>query len=379
MSWSLSPVEVGQLLRLLRSSHWVATTIDVLDLDHKFQGSLSSSFLSGSVNVDATAEVTRSMSAEFFESRMNVPIVPRSPSMGAAYQKRMLQATYHVWDRNHRFSFPVFTGPIDKVDRDGEILKIECQGKEILSSGAIWSSKDYPSGWNKSSLIQDILTTMSGEAFYDIEPTDQITAEKTVLDRENSTVWSTVKSLAESMGKTAFYNGSGRLQIRSLPGSPALTVDPTYALGDPQDSYSSESTANAVEVTGATPRGSKKPLVAKVFAPDEHPLSAKNLGRNGVPRFLPIIEQNQDLKTQAAVENRADSLLREALLQSIDVAIPLIPIPGIDERDLIRFEFPDFSADVRVKQYTFPLLVGEVMSFGYLQASEVTEMSVRKQ
>ncbi len=373
MGLGLSSQEQMELNVLLYTSHRVWVQLQILDLNHNFIGDISKSMLSGEVTIDSTSDVQRQLNLVLFDPNRSIQLDPNDPRLGTAYPTRMIRAIYNIGrvDGTKWFSIPVFTGPVNKVDRDGVAISIECLGKEILSNGGMWSSKSYANGWLKIDLIRDLLGNTGGERFMDfINNTSRITAN-VGIDRADNTVWGYCRWLANTMGLQMFYDGRGYARIRPRPTSPVLTLSSRMMQGDPQIGYDLQNLVNAVEITGGTPRGAKKPLIAKAVADAAHPLSPQSLGRlNGagvlIPKYYPLIEENADYLTQAAVNSRAQEILNDGLLQAVEVAATCVVIPHFEEDDMIGFQTNKYTGAERIKKVTIPLTVDSgPMSLGY--------------
>lgn len=364
----LSTAQQQALTTLLRSSHQITVSLEVLDLNHQGLGSISNQLLSGSVSIDASAEVTRSMTLDLLDVGRSLQLGPDDPDDGAAFPTRMIQCTYRVRDSSVGWiSLPVFTGPVSKIDRDGVILRIECLGKESLSQASLWSAKTFAAKWNKGSLIRSMMAVLAGETRFDFEPVTATTAAPTVVQRgENgASVWAWARKIANSIGMQIFYDGRGYLRLRKLPNKPVWTFTENWYVDNPQTTFTLDNVINAVEVTGGTPRGAKKPVSYRAVAPATHPLSPAQLGRGGVPRYLPSIVQNTDLMTSAQAKAYGDTVLANGLLQGVDSTFDALVIPHLEESDLVSLRTDSFASDFRLRQATIPLLCSDTMSIGY--------------
>lgn len=379
MNLGLKRAEYQQLKALLKQSHRLRVGIQVLTLDHVNLGSLTGSFLGGSVTIDTTTEVTRSASFDILDVSQSIQLAPDDPDDGAAYPTRMVRIIYAVGhpSLNIWYYIPVFTGPVTKADRDGVILHIEAQGKEVLSIGALWKGKTYKAGWNPTTLIKNAMKALAGESRFDLQRTTGKTSKKHVIKRGGAGPWKFVRNMASALGMQVFYDGRGVMRMRPYAPKPVWIFDETCLIDDPQIGYTIDALINAVEITGAKPKGAKKPLTYKVVAPKGHPLSPSSLARGGVPKYYPHIEENTDLKTAAAVKAYGDTILRNGLLQSIDATFESFVIPHIEENDMVALRTGKISTEVRVKQATIPLVCTDSMSVGYLKKVKPTRLSRR--
>jgi hypothetical protein len=374
----LNATDLRYLNNLLMTGYWLRTKVVVMDLNHSGIGDISHNFLSGSVTIDTTSDVTRTLSMDLVDFTRALQLAPDDPDDGVAFPTRMVQVYYGVGSPtgSRWFDIPVFCGPVTKADRDGVLLHIEAQGKESLGMSGLWTAKTYKKGWNKISLLKAIMA-LSGETRFDTVTTKALTGKPLTLARGGAGPWNHAKRLAAGMGLQAFYDGRGYLRVRSRPGTPNWVFNENWISEDPQTSFNIEELINAVEITGAKPKGRKKPVSYKVVAAPAHPLSPRSLARGGVDQYRPYIEQNTDLKTVGECKSYGDTVLRNGLLQSVDAAFPALVVPGLEEDDLIRLQTDTFTTDFRLKQATIPLVCGEYMSIGYTKSVRPSKLSRR--
>lgn len=379
LNLGLTHLQTMDLYDVLRNSHLMRVRLSVLDLDHRYIGDMSRSLLTGAVQIDTTSGITRSMNLQLLDTSRSIQLAPDDPDEGAAYPSRMVQATYMVSRPGSRtwYSIPTFTGPVDKAERDGAVLNLACLGKESLSNSSLWTAKTYRKGWRKTDLIRSIMGGLAGETKFDLPTTRAVTGTQTVLKRGDKSPWEWTKQIAASMGMHAFYDGRGYLRVRSRPVHPVWTFNDYWISDDPQISFDLEGFYNAVEVTGYTPKGKKKPISAKVVAPASHPLSPTALGRGGVPRYLPRIESNTDLKSVAACKDYAEKLLRQGLLQGVTATFPAKVVPFLEEFDLLSVSPSAFDSSSYLTNATIPLIAGEYMSLGYNKPVKPSRLSRR--
>lgn len=360
--------QIKALHSLLFTHHRVKIELELLTLNHSVVDPITNTLLSGEVIFDSTSDIQRQMNLELFDPDKDLNLDPDNPKTGTAYLTRMIRCTYHVgtMDRKTWYEIPLFTGPINKIDRTGPLLRIECLGKEVLSSGGLWSGISGYKNSNKVRLAQLLMRERAGEIYFDAVDNKSVTTKAISVEKDKWTLWGYVRRLMNGIGLQAFYDGRGTLRIRQRPAASTVTFDSTRILDVPNAGYDLNNFWNAVKVVGAVPKGKKVPLHAIRHAAASHPLSAKSLARNGVPYYKPKLEQSTDLDTQAEVNERANELLAEGLLQGVDVAVPVAVYPLLEEDDLITFTTEGFYSQQRAKKFTIPLTVtNPQMSIGY--------------
>ncbi|TKT03449.1 hypothetical protein [Streptomyces lasalocidi] len=331
---------------------------------------LSNRLLEGQVNVDYTADVTRNCTIQLLDPDRTLSFESDSADEGAIYMDRMIRVVYSVKvpQMNAWVDIPVFCGPVVSMDRSDSVISLEAQGKENLAKGAAWRTFTRKKNTNKGNVIKDILADLTGENKFDFpEVANKLSADYS-LGRE-SIPWDAAKSLASGMSRQLFYDGRGYCKMRSLPGTPVFTFkseDGGTVLSTPQISYDSTEMKNAVLVKGGVPKGAKTAVSVFVAADKMHPLSPARLGRNGVPRYLLEVIEDDSIRSNAEAEQKAGTVLNDRLLQTVDVKFDAMPIPHLEPGDLVRIQTDEYATTFRLYQFSIPLVVGDTpMSVGY--------------
>lgn len=376
----ISNTEMAALTRLLFTHHRVRVQLTITDLNHSALGQIGKTLLGGEVIFDATSDIQRQMNLELFDPDRKVALDPEDPSQGAAYPSRMIKCVYSVgtMDGSKWYDIPLFHGPVNKVDRTGPILRVECLGKELLSLGGLWTGISGYNNTNKVDLAVHMMRARVGEAFFDVAPNKAKTTKAIAVDKEKWTLWGYVRTMMSRIGMQAFYNGEGDLRIRALPQTASIAFDATRMMDLVDAGFDVSGFWNTVKVVGAIPKGKKTPLYAIRTLEAKHPLSQSSLKRNGVNFIKPKIETNSDLDTQAEVNDRAVALLKEGALQAVDVAVPVPVFPLLEENDMVLFQSDAFTATQRARKFTVPLTVNNPqMSIGYTLNVKPTALSAK--
>ncbi|MFE9497261.1 hypothetical protein [Streptomyces collinus] len=338
---------------------------------------LSSRLLEGQVNVDYTADVTRSCTLQLLDPNRTLSFETDSADEGAIYMDRMIRIIYSVKvpQMNDWVDIPVFCGPVISMDRDDSVINVEAQGKETLAKGAAWRTFTRKKNTNKGNVIKDILEDLTGENKFDFPSvTNKLSADYS-LGRE-SIPWDAAKSIASGISRQLYYDGRGYAKMRSLPGTPVFTFkdgDGGTVTSVPQISYDSSEMKNIILVKGGVPKGSKTAISVYVAADKSHPLSPYKLGRNGVPRYLLEVIEDDSIRSKTEAEEKAGNTLNDRLLQTVDVSFDAMPIPHLEPGDMVRIQTDEYATTFRLYTFSIPLVVGNSMSVGYHK-----DMSVRK-
>jgi hypothetical protein len=359
----LSSASLRALNATLTAHHEIRVRASVLTLSGTTTADVSSMLVDGQVNVDASADVTRTASLSLLDPSRSLSIDSNSPADAALFMDRMIRLTYEVAVAGQWVAIPVFTGPITKLSRSGAVLSVEASGKEILARSAAWRPLNLRKGTPKTTAIRLILSERAGETTFSI-PT--LTSRlPTALSLASTDIpWVVARRIANSLGRQLYYDGEGVCRLRTVPGVPVFTFTGAALVGPIQLSYS-PATANAVQVIGATPKGSKVPVSYSAVAAASHPLSPWALGRNGVPRYLPNVIQDSNIRSTAEAKVVATNTLAQSLLEAVDASFDSVPIPHLDPSDVVAAYTDEGHVTFRLGSFSLPLGVGSPMSVGY--------------
>ena len=393
----LSAAEKKAYHALLQSSHTLTIWITIMDLDHNERTSVSARLMDGQVTFDADAAVTRSLSLDLLDPNGALHLDSRSPNDGAMFADRMLRVTYSIVNpsRTVRYSCPIFTGPITKLDRNGAMITVEAQGKESLGLATPWQTKTYKKGYRVTEAVRGILEDVIGENKLDIpslaNKLPRNTSVGTTFDKDGNRVvskspWEVAKKLASSIGYQLFYNGYGIATMRKKPTSACFTFQGGKGgalKSTPTVGFSLDRVINAVEVFGKKPekeegKTTKKQPHARLVAPRSHPLSPWSLGRSGGPRYLPIVIEDDVFWTDAEAMERAKEELAYGLLSSYALAYDALVIPHLEELDVVRLNSEKFSNNHLMRQFAVPLTSGGTMTVGYARNVKVNRSRLKQ-
>lgn len=384
-SLGLTATERAAFHDALRASHTRRTDLALTNLDGDPLGDLSGRLLDGQVVVDMDAEVTRTASLSLLDPDRTLNFDTDSPDDGAMFLDRMLRITYRVRIDGGWVDVPLFLGPVTKLDRAGDVVEVEAQGKEALAMGAAWRPFTVSKGTPKVIAIRRIMRERAGESRFSLPDLKAKLPESVSLGRY-SVPWNAAQKIADGQDRQLFYPGDGRLELRRWPERPVWT----FRDGDGGDvvsgltvGHSQERVRNTVVVTGGKPKGRKDRVRAQAVAPAGHALSPQRLGRtNGQGEFVPryLVERFEDdgIRSQSEARTKANRMLRDLLREETDVAFDALPIPHLDPGDLVRAEADGIAAEFRLRAFSIPLgSQGGVMSVGYLRKTKIRRGRIR--
>lgn len=364
---------------LLQTHHSIEIQVNILDLDHNELpgGNISKRLLDGQVTFDTTSEITRALDIDLLDPLGALHLDSKSPDDGAMFADRMLRVKYTIINPmgTLRYTYPIFTGPITKLDRSGAAIHVEAHGKECLGRSQAWNEKTYKKGVRVTDAIRDILVNIMGENHLSI-PSLSTKLPRNVSVGGDQLPWPVAKSLAAQIGYQLFYDGMGVARMRKLPTGGAVFTFRQGAGGsiksEPQIGFSIENVVNAVQVLGKKPtkKGGKttpKRPQARVIAARSHPLSPWSLGRSGGPRYLPKVIEDDSVTTTTQAKARATRELNAGLVESVEVAFDTLCIPHLEENDIVRVNTEKFAGNFRLRQFAVPLTAAAEMSVGYVR------------
>ena len=355
-------VTLAQYLAALRGDCDVTTRVRVMDNLHRPISTVTGRARGGQVNIDATVEVSRSLSGlELFDPDHALHVDSDSPSDGAVYADRFVQVTAVV--RSPLLPAPasvdLFTGPLVKFEREGPKVKVEAQGKEYLTRTDCrpFTAQE---GWRIVYAIQAIMSNC-GETFFSFPAgiTARLTNDVHVcadLSKPELQPWAVCQRLARQIGCQLYYDGSGVLVLRRVPKTPLaefLVTQPPVTSHDWTGIY------NRVRVKWRFEHRKKKGQKAKVtggqvvvtiddpeVAPG-HPMAPWGpMSRNGKPWFRTLELEGEHITSKWQARQAGIAAMREQAIQRLDLTAQGVPLLNVDPLDplLMQGEVVSFRA-----------------------------------
>lgn len=355
-----------QAYETLLSSHWVQNVVWLIDQNHNFVMNLSDRLIDGSLDVDADADVTRSLDLTL----ANVDgLFHPDQLVGGVYPNRFIQV-WHMFGKFPLYSspvaaFPMFTGPITSVDPNGPLVDLECQGKEYLLQEGLWQARQYGAGFLRASAIFDMAVLYGGEFFLDFDYSTSTFTKNFTVPTETD-VWDQMKEWADSMGYQLFYNGLGRLRLRPKQTQPCMDFNPTNMTSPPDPGFDISNLINVARVVGGAPKNEVGSWVWDVYPPANHPYSPQSLARNGHPRFIPSITEDDSLGTYDEANVAAWTSLSQGLVAGYTCEFTAAIMPWLEEGDMISITTPSYANQLLLSKFTIPLVGDAEMSVGFL-------------
>lgn len=359
----------------------------VLNLAHDRLASIDHQIDEGQVDVSSSGEVTRSTQVTFSDEARAISFDSDSPANGALFADRMLHLEYGVnvpgigW-----VDAAIFTGPITGLSRSAGRTIVTAQGKESLARSPVtaWAPMTVKKGVPKIEAIRRIMRERAGENRFDL-PDVKTRLPKAVSLERMSEPWLVCQHIAASMNKQLYYNGSGRLCLREMPGNPVFafrdgTGGTIVTDQPPQVDFDISAVRNLVWVKGGKPKAHRRKNETREefetrqdkergiryakAAPRNHPLSPWRLGRPDAPRFLPHVIENDHVRSAKEAHRLADRVLHDLLMQHVDIQMGVLPVPHLEVLDLARVSTDLYDFTFRLKEFSIPLRVGAYMTVG---------------
>jgi len=357
---------------------FVSARVTVLDRNEKPLGT-TIPILSGSVTVDANADVSRSAELVAVDPRRVLGFDAGSPGDGALYADRMIQIDYGVADGSRVLHWtPIFRGPVVRFDRSHPEVHIAAQGKESLGIAPNLplfkgQALNLAKGTRVDVALRRIAAAMGeGSRTIAIPEISRRIKERISLGRTKEP-WKAIEKIAHDHGGyQAFYDGAGVLRVRQTPPRPVWKFDAeiltfpaiTYDLGG--------DFRNVVRVVGKPKSGKKaKPPTWTAEPPPGDPLSPRSLARNGVPRCIAEYIEVEDSE-DPEVKRVAETMLARRMRESVSVTFDALTVPGLEEADPVEVVLPGERSSVAFVATTFSIALGtDQMSLGQTRTVHV--------
>lgn len=354
--------------------------IEILDKNERLLSHIGGPPITdGAVQYDASADITRSLSLTCLDPDHKLTFDSNSPAQGAVYADNFIYVEYGVYLPVHKswVDVPVFKGPCTLFERQGAVVTIEAQGKESLAQDPHLVMNGYTirQGTTVAHAIRNVMDRI-GETRYSLGMIKGKLAHHRAVTPQEAPWKVLVGGDTDAKGhpkpglmtkahghQYLFFNGRGiltaknrhsksRWQFRDLTTLPGFTYDVLDV-------------RNTVEVTGGTPKHSKKHFRGSATLPASHPLSAQALSRNGHGRHMVTFFQSDSLKSDKACNEKAKQILNASASQGIDATFECLPIPHIEELDPVSLVTDEYHLPFILKTATLPLTSGSAMSIGF--------------
>ena len=375
----LSSTDLATYVAAWSASYVMDVQVRVLTLSGDLVSTIKPALDSGQVNLDTTADVSRSATLSWLDPTGTLQFEPDSPADGAVYFDNMVQLVVRIYvpALARTVSCPVFTGPLTKFDRTGDEVSVEAQGKEALARRGV-PTMTLRKGHNAVSAIRKIMTERVGEDTFGLPGgvTRRLPKDVHVGWEDNVQPWGVCRTIASSLGMQLFYDGAGVLRLRKLPDAPVYTFKDGKGgnvTAPVTVSHERDSIINQVVVIGHKPANHTAQATLDAW----HPASPKSLARNGVWTYLRETITDDKINSKSAAQSRANARLAEVARMQFGSTFNALPVPFLDELDLVRISTEQYVSSERLRQFSFPLTSGD-MTVGYTDSVSVPRNTKRR-
>jgi hypothetical protein len=386
--YGITATQEDRLIAQLAASHTIRITIDVFDRDETPIKTIQPQLLGGSVTVDASQDVSRSLNLELLDPEHKLQFDSTNPAEGALYADNFIGVKYGVFveDGLGWVDIPVFFGPMTSFKRDGDVVIVEAQGKESLGlepHSAVYSYA-LRKGMLVRSAIQNVMGRVGETKFRLGMIAGKLAKGRAVVPGEQP--WRVCVGgdtdgaggkkpslMSKATGNFyLFYDGRGYLTAKRKNATSVFTFKHTrHVLTEPSYEYDVLSFRNHAEVRGGVSKKTKKRVRGEYTLPASHPLSPSSLQRNGKGRFLTIFHEADNLKTAAACRVKARRLVEATAFQGVSAQFEALPIPMLEENDTITLDMGTYTLTFQLKSFTIPLTAENTMSVGYTKRAQL--------
>ncbi len=385
LSLGLSYAEHVEYLETLASPHHIKVTVQILNNQHEVVSTVTNILMDGQVDAktvlveDDSVDVSRTCQLTFLDPSRTMTFDSDSPADGAIYLDRMIRVIYSVRCPSRWVDVPVFTGPVTKCDRDGDMVNVEAQGKERYGLRTAAATATYKG--RTTTAIKELLEDYGETSKRWDVPVSTHRLVKTITVSGDSKRWVKAWKAAVALNRILYYDGRGVAHAVPAPTEPSTVIrsgNGGLLMSDPQISFDTEDMKNRVVVIGGRPAGASKAVSAVVNAPASHPLSPTRIGLGSKPGYERLLEKNSNIRTRAKAKARANKLLKKYLRQQVDVAATCLPIPHLEPWDIATVKTSRFNMDVTVREFSLPLRATALMTFGYQKKLTAPQRVVRR-
>lgn len=365
----------------LQDDHDYRVWVDVLTMEERFVSSVD--VLDGQVNIDRSADGphrTGSLVLSDPENALNFGIKHARDDEGVLWVNRLVRI-------NHEVVVPGL-GPVRAIPGVGVPTAVSRKGGEV---GLEWGDKslladhgvrgdNYKKGQNVRDVLVHLLRFHTGEQHFRIPATKRTLSRAYAVGMgdDSLTPWDAFVRIARNEGGwRAYYSCDGFATCE--PASAAHRVEVHDLLSLPDASVSFTDFINYVKVTSVRKtvdkKGTKKNTKDDVnvttryqsvaVLPKSNDLSEQSLSRNGVPRTLPLVVSDDDLKNAKEVKQRAQLELLGGSGVESDQSFEVMPFFHLDEYDVL--DLPQGIGGVAFSKASVPLGTSGNMALGSIK------------
>lgn len=368
----------------LAADHHRQFRIQVIGLDHQPIDDITESLIDGEVVVDWDGEeATRAATIALLDPNYTLGFDAPSSDDGVWFMDRMVQVVSQVWvDRTLGFvEVPIFTGPIRKFKRSGDIVTLSCVGKDLFVRRA-WRRVVIPKGTRVVEAIRNVLEAMGESHFrFEADSTAKFPGVQTVDRNLQASPFGWCRQHATALGFKLFYDGAGYATLRvNRPDQPVFTFsdgDGGMVLTDPEAEGDFTNIANVIRAEGMVQGGGANPYY-EAFVDESSPIHPSKLRRNGVPMYFGRVIQRDSIRDTRQAKAAAEQELAASQAAIFDVAFDALPLYVLEENDACRVLVDGKASTFVARKFQFGFTADAVMPIGYRKSVSPRLAKIRR-
>lgn len=311
-------------------------------------------FLEGSISMDSSRNPSRILDVTFLDPDEAFSLEPDDGTT-PVHRSRVITVRWSVRvpELGRWVTCRPFTGPIVDIDREGPTIKLTAHGFDEQGMGEVAFGHTFKKKASKATALRWLANKWGEKKIAIPKKIGSFPTKFTVAATDKP--WERARKIVSSVNRQMFYNGKGQWIYRANPSRSVLTID-RNALLSPVTIDRNADFKNRWVVIGAKVGGKKKKKVrASAQLPASNPLAPGRLSRNGEPLFHLARVENTAYKTTAACQRRANEMRNASLRTTANYSFDCIPMPHLDENDVITVRSREGTIVVRASQWTLPL------------------------
>lgn len=365
----------------LATSHEMSLSVTILDTEERpLTGNVAPMIVEGQIDGQAVKIdrwgirftefddpcILHTLTMRLFDPGYQLRFDSSNPGDAALYMDRMVKVVRSDYSPTlgRWVNCPMFLGPVSEMTRENDIVTVTAQSKEALASHQ----------WNRTrsqgvATIVDIIKVLigqTGEAQSRIQlPEYTAKTGSTLTLLREARLFPKSYWLAEGMGVHLYCDANGNFRMTSTSAPSVFEFNGTNILEFPSRTYGTEELVNAVRVQVGDGTGKKNKYDVTVELPVDHPNSAWNLGRNGVPQYRLLTITDDQIPTQYEAGQRAQTELKQRLNTVAGTQFTALCVPDLELWDLVTVKLEGKVSVDQVTAFSKPLTADGVMSVGH--------------
>lgn len=368
----LTSTQLDAYHRRLCSSHDFRMYAEVLDMEESLLGP-AEGLQDGQITLARDNPIGRTLSITAADPDHALHLDPDSPFDTALFANRMLRIRHELYlpEAGRIVTATPFIGPLSKITRDGPGVTLECNDKTALYIEGCPPMTAHK-GQNVVDAIVKIARNRCGERRFRVPAGNKRRLKKDykVGWKPETAPWVVMTKMADSIGLELLVSCDGYLTLRESPDDPVVVLDGSWLTGLPKTDQDISALRNYVLGEGAKKgKGKKANTITAVARPNKKaPLSPEKLGRHSVPRYLPLLIEDSDIKKKSKLQRIVDQALRRNMKVETSIQAGLVPLYHLDRGDPFEISVAGQGAlKSHIGDLTLPVTLGGDAALGVIE------------